>query len=237
MLIFLYLLLLQLIIIYLELKMIETVLDANENNLFCGVEYPIIEIITENPQNWEDYKALASKIITDNSDKSVIMFKIKNKNFSLNKLSLALFTESIKLNSSLNYAVFKVDDFEKARNNYKPYVALTIGVKYAITLSKETPQTIYKNISELGYLGISSKRSYTNNTMELTLANGNKPLLNLNAQNINETIAGVAVLKALSLAQIKIYAKLDIDINESDTSIDVDWIIAKIIKDISEWID
>jgi hypothetical protein len=133
--------------------------------------------------------------------------------------------------------VFKVDDYEKIRNNYKPYVALTIGVKYAITLSKETPKTIYKNISELGYLGITSKHSYANNTMELKLPNGTDCALKMNAKNINETIAGVAVLKALSLAQIKISAELLIDINENDTALDIDWIIAKILKDVANWID
>lgn len=218
--------------------MIETVLDGNKNNVFCGEEYPVIEIATQNTKTWNDYKKFASEIINNNSNKSVVMFRIKNEKFSLNKLSLALFTESIRLNSSIHYAVFKVDDLEQARTKYKPYVALTIGVKYVFTLAKEVPQTIYKNISELGYLNISSKRSYVNNTLKLTLPNGNSnAILKISASNINETLAGVALLKALSLAKIKVYAELDINLDDTDTIIDTDWIIEKVINDISAWIN
>ena len=150
---------------------------------------------------------------------------------------MALFSESIKIKNELEYAVFKVKNLQEARNQYKPYVALTIAIKYALNLANETPKIIYKNISELGYLGIKTQKNYTDNTMTLSLLNASTPPHIINSNAIQNTICAVALLKALSLAEIPINIELNIDLSETPTTIDKDNLVEKIINDVSPWIN
>ena len=217
--------------------MIEIVLDGNSNNEFCGKKYPVIELNNLTPKKWNEYKQIASQLIINNSDQYAIIININNSDLSINKLALALFSESIKIKNELEYAVFKVKNLQEARNQYKPYVALTIAIKYALNLANETPKIIYKNISELGYLGIKTQKNYTDNTMTLSLLNASTPPHIINSNAIQNTICAVALLKALSLAEIPINIELNIDLSETPTTIDKDNLVEKIINDVSPWIN
>ena len=128
-------------------SMLEVVIDGNDNNEFCGKEYPVIETNYTIPQSWSEYKQIAHKIITDNSVETAVILKISNSGISLNKIALALFVEAIQTPNRLEFAVFKVHDLHEAREKYKPYIALTIAIKYALNLANETPKDVYKNIS------------------------------------------------------------------------------------------
>ena len=216
--------------------MIEIVLDGNADDKFCGQKYAIVEIDSVTLNNWSEYREAAQQIIRKHAKEQTIIIKLKNTLY-LNKLSLALFFESIKNSNQLQYAVFKVDDLPKVRELYKPYVALTIAIKYALNLVNEEPKTIYKNISGLGYLGIDTQQDFTNNILTLTLPNsGSKPVV-MDAKNLRDTVCGVAILKALSLAQIKINIQLNVECSETENLLDKDTVVEQIINNISAWIN
>ena len=217
--------------------MIEIVLDANTDNKFCGQEYSIIVVDSVNLNHWIDYKQFAQQVIISHAKEQGVIIKLNNSNISLNRLSLALFVESIKNSNQLQYAVFKVEDLQKTREEYKPYVALTIAIKYALNLVNEEPNIIYKNISELGYLGIDTQQDFINNHLILSLPNSDSSPILINANNLEDTICGVALLKTLSLAQVKVNIQLNIQYNETDNLVDKDILVEKIIHSVSTWIN
>ena len=217
--------------------MIEIVLDGNTQDDFCGQLYPVILIDAINLSSWGDYKQFAQNVITIYANNQAIIIRLKNPNISLNKLSLALFVESIKVENQLKYAVFKVENLQKSRDEYKPYVALTIAIKYALNLANETPKTIYKNIAELGYLGIKTQQDFVSNHLVLSLENTTSSPLVIKSDRLETTICGVALLKALSLAQTPVNIVLEIAINEQHTHINKDNLVEKIVYDISRWIN
>ena len=217
--------------------MIEIVLDGNSGNEFCGNSYPIIEIEKQNDYTWESYKELARTYIHKYKDEKAIIIYIKDDNFSLNKLSLALFVESIKNQTNLENAVFKVTDLTQARQNYYPYVALTIAIKYVLKWLNETPSAIYKSISELGYLDLDIKRSYAKNTLSIKYEGSSEPVYNYNTSNVFDALAVAGLLKAISLAKVKACFNVEMILDETPQNMDTDTIVEKIIKDVSPWID
>lgn len=217
--------------------MIEIVLDANEGNEFCGKSYPIIEISSQKEYKWENYKELARNYISQYKEEKAIIIYIKDDKFSLNKLSLALFVESIKKETNLENAVFKVKDLTQARQNYYPYVALTIAIKYVLKWLNESPAAIYKSISELGYLDLDIKRSYTNNTLSIKYNGSSEPLYTYKTSNVFDALAMAGLLKAISLAKVKACFNVEMILDETPQIMDTDKIVEKIIQDISAWIN
>ena len=219
----------------LEKMMIEIVLDENDNDEFCGEKYPLVEINDWFSDDWEEYGKKAKQIIDGNGKNNAVIIKINN-GCILNKLALALFTESFEVSSNLEYAVFKVKNLQKAREEYKPYVALTIAIKYALNLANETPKIIYKNISELGYLNIQTKQDFVANTMELSLVNSSEQSLVIEIDNLQDVLCWVAILKALSLAKSNVNIKLNIK-NNGDDSIDKKHLVKDVVSKVSNWIN
>lgn len=217
--------------------MIEIVLDANEGNEFCGKSYPIIEIKSQNNYDWENYKELARNYISLYQEEKAIIIYIKDENFSLNKLSLALFVESIKNETNLENAVFKVKDLTKARQNYYPYVALTIAIKYVLKWLNESPSAIYKSISELGYLDLDIQRSYAKNTLNIKYEGSSEPVYTYKTTNVFDALAIAGLLKAISLAKVKACFNVEMLLDETPQNMNTDNIVEKIIKDVSTWIN
>lgn len=215
--------------------MIEIVLDENDNDEFCGEKYPLVVISDWFPDSWEEYEVKAKQIIEDNAKNNAVIIKINNECL-LNKLALALFTESFEQSNNLEYAVFKVQDLQIARENYKPYVALTIAIKYMLNLANETPKIIYKNISELGYLNIQTKQDYVANTIELSLINSYDKNLVIEIDNLQDVLCWVAILKALSLAKSCVNIKLNIKCN-GDANINKKYLIKDVVSKVSMWIN
>ena len=217
--------------------MIEIVLDSNVGNEFCGKQYPVIEIEKQNSYDWESYKELARNYIHKYQEEKAIIIYIKDETFSLNKLSLALFVESIKKETNLENAVFKVENLNQARQSYYPYVALTIAIKYVLKWLNETPADIYKSISELGYLDLDIKKSYTKNILSIKYEGSSEPTYNYNTSNVFDALAIAGVLKAISLAKVKACFNVEMLLDETPQKIDTDKIVEKIIKNVSTWID
>ncbi len=216
--------------------MIDIAFDIHEGNTFCDEVCPVISL-DNTPHTWEEYAEQAEDLIKRYGDDKTIILQINNPQFSINKLSLALFVSSIKLPCTLDLAVFKVKDLEEAREAYKPYLALTIAVKYVLQLFNAAPEVIYKNISGLGYLGLSIKTDYVENTMTLVYEGAKEPLYHFETDNAFDALVMSAVLKTVSLAQIKEKFEVKMSLNLAPQKRTIDELIVQILKIVSPWIE
>lgn len=217
--------------------MINIVLDGNLNDEFCGKKYPVIEINDFLSDDWSEYQKKAKEIVANNLENYAVIIKVNNTNFSLNKLAMAIFAVAFEDSGKIEYAVFKVENLQEAQEKYKPYVALTIGIKYALVLSKETPKTIYKSISELGYLGIKSKRDYINDTLLLSLPNADVPVELKEPKGLQETIEDVALFKALSLAKKAVNLEMKVQCDETPVELNREEMVQKIVEETMPYLE
>lgn len=217
-------------------NMIDIAFDIHEGNTFCGEECSVVTLDNA-PQTWEEYVRQAEDLINRYGDNKTIILQINNPQFSMNKFSLALFVGSIKLPCKLELAVFKVKDLEEAREAYKPYLSLTIAVKYVLQLFDSTPEEIYKNISGLGYLGLSIKTDYIENTMSLVYEGAKEPSYHFETDNAFDALVMSAVLKTVSLAQIKAKFEVKMALNFIPPQKTIDNLISQILKIVSPWVE
>ncbi len=216
--------------------MIEIALTENTENTFLKTEPPVFTIGEENVKTWDDYRALAKKIITAHINLPAVIIKNLNADISINWLAVALFVESCFINGKLECAVFKVADKSAAVQSYKPFVALTIGLKYIIRIYSEEPAYIYKEISSLSYLGLNIREDYLNNKLYLELPD-NGECQKLTAQTLQETLTAVGILKCLALAQKAAHICAEITKSETSPRPDVDKAIADVVSFVRSWLD
>lgn len=217
------------------MKMIDIAFDVNKDNTFCGENYSVIAI--NNPaQSWADYKKQAGMLIKEHSSEKTIVVKVNNDDFSINKFSVALFVSSFETTGKLDLVVFKVDDLEKAREAYKPYLALTVALKYIMQLINQSPEVICKNVSTLGYLGLLIETDYANNITFLEYPGADEPIYEFEAHNSFEVLLWAAVLKAVSLAQISMKLRIKMFLGFEQEKIDINELTDQIVQKISFWI-
>ena len=217
--------------------MIDIIFDHNDDNLFNNKEYNVELISNVIIGTFDEYRNLAKQILVKHQNEGNIVIKIINEEVLLNKLALALFIEAVD-NDKIDCVVFKVKDLQGSIEEYKPYVALTIGLKYALRLIKEDVRTIYKDMETLNYLGLIINRNYFDNTLTFRLENSSDPIQSIKTENITETIIWVAILKALSLAEISVSLEvLCTNINYEQPEFNREDMIAEILKNVSKWIN
>ncbi len=215
--------------------MIEIVLDGHQGDTFMGKPQPVYNIVNFKGSSLDDYLMEATKFIKQFADTRIIIVHTPANSFSINMFALALFIESCHVANDIDCAVFKVSDSKKAIEEYKPFVALTIAIKYIMRLCQEDIKRIYHEFTELGYLGLDINQDFLANKITLKL-NGTQPLQKIITNTTGDAIAAVGMLKALSLA--KTGTCIEVEINEvfETASIKETDIINKIINDISPWI-
>ncbi len=211
--------------------MIEIALDSQDGNNFCGKERPVFEINNLPSSDWAGYRALAKEFIVRFSQEAVVIVRNHIKDFSLNDFALALFVSSCQLDNNIECAVFKVADSRAATSAYKPYVALTVAVKYIMRLGKESLDEVYKDISTLGYLGIDVKHDYINHKLFLSLpGKGDVPIIK--ADNITDILVAVGTAKALALLQLNRAFKAEITLSKNAGIFEENSAIEKVIATI-----
>jgi hypothetical protein len=131
--------------------------------------------------------------------------------------------------------VKKSSSDEKALEEYKPYVALTIGIKYVMRICAETTKRIYQEFTELGYLGLDIERDYCNKKIFLALK-GKGDVHKITTTTTGDAIAAVGVLKSLSLMKIGASVEVEINVVDERDSIEENAIINKIMDIITKWI-
>ncbi len=210
--------------------MIEIAFDKNLNNTFKDKEYPLLTPPLLKGKDFEQYIHYASSVFqTLQKDKYIIVFEQK-KLFEINKLAFAFFVVScFNSDSNLECLVIKTKDEKEAFNNYKPYVALSIAVKYAIRICQENTQTIYKELETLTYLNFSVHKNFSNKTL-IYKTKTDQPLKKIETNSLLESIARVSWLKFLSLNEIEENIELIVNISDKEEKIAQKEITKKILE-------
>ena len=216
--------------------MIDIAFDMHQDNTFCGEAFSVIEIENE-LQSWADYKNFAQLFIQQHAQEKTVVVNVVNNHFSINKFSVALFVSSFNLSCPLNLVVFKVDDLEQAREDYKPYLALTVALKYVLQLVNEPAETIYKNVSILGYLGVSITNDYINHSLLLEYHGATDgKTYEFEAKSPFEALLYAGVLKTVAIAHLPLNLKIKIIKNPEIQKIDMDELAEQIVQHVSLWI-
>ena len=218
-----------------ETKMIAIAFDMHRDNTFCGESFSFITV--DNPAHtWADYKEQADMLIKEHSLEKTVVVKVNNADFSINKFSVALFVSSFEAADKPDLVVFKVDDLERAREAYKPYLALTVALKYVLQLFNQPPEVICRNVSILGYLGLLIETDYVNNVMLLEYSGNFGAVYEFEAHDSFEVLLWAAVLKTVSLAQIPTKIRVRVFLGFKPQKIDANKLMEQIIQKVSFWI-
>jgi len=215
--------------------MIEIVLDQNEGNVFLDKERPVFEIKESIKNSFRAYREKARELLNKYGEEKIIIVRHNLPSFSNNLFSVALFVESCLLPNQAECAVIKVKDYQQALQKYKPFIALTIGIKYVMRLCSESVPTIYREISGLGYLGLEIKNDFVNNKIYMTLP-GTEEVKKFRAENVSEALVLTGMLKSLALARTGASIEVEIDIAEQDAVKNQDMIINQIVTEVKPWI-
>ena len=211
--------------------MLKIAFDRNINNEFLNQERPLVVIENNAPETFHDYCVISDEILDKYKNEPIIIIKNNSDKCSSNMLAVALFVSSALSETQTECIVFKVLDYEDAIAKYKPYVALTIALKYAIRLYNLTAKEIYREISTMSYLGICVKRNYFDNSILLNYkTNLSKP--NIVCNNIQQAIIYAATLKTYSLLEIENGFFVEIKISEEKDNSDIYAIINQVIQNV-----
>jgi hypothetical protein len=216
--------------------MIEVVLDSHKDNMFLNVERPVYDEIEHfSGATLSDYRQEARKLIAKFSTTPVVIIK-ENPHFSVNMLALAVFIESCIIPNEMDCVVFKVENYTTAVEAYKPFVAVTIAIKYALRLCQEEKAAlIYREFMVLSYLRFDIKEDYVNDKITIALS-GDAPLQKMTTGTPEEAIAAVSSLKALSLANAKVNIKLEIAKTLTPFPVDPEKVIERFIEILNPFI-
>ena len=209
--------------------MIKVIL-IEKNKEIDAKNLPQVSIENNIFNKWIDYKNFAINLVENNKNQKGLIITRKENDISFEKLALAIFIASIIIPNDLESVIFEVDDFQKAKKSYNPYIAITVAIKYILNLSEKNTDEIYKDISGLGYLGLDVKRKFLNNTITLKLIRNSEYLHKYQTSTLSETLEKVAILKALSLTDVDISMELEILCNQNNENLDINNIIDKVVE-------
>lgn len=215
--------------------MIEVILDQNKTDTFQDQVRPVYAIEKFTGTNLQDYRRIAREFVARFKDTPLVIIRSQDAAFSNNLFALALFIETCELDTKLDGIIFQVDDARAATEAYKPYIALTIGLKYALRLQKEAPKMIFKEISLLNYLNLNIRQDYLTSKMYISLP-GDSPVQKLTAADADEAITVIGIMKTLSLTHCG--ASIDAELTVSDQPVkrSKEELIQSIIDGVSPWI-
>lgn len=182
--------------------MIEIAFDENLDNTYKNEVYPVIDVPNLKGSDFKDYLLFAEKIIQKYSSSTYLIIQENEDLYNLNKVAFAFFVASCINETDFICLVCKVQNRKTAYEHYKPYIALSIGLKYALRLALEPIDVIYRELRCLNYLSFSVKENYANQTIVYRLQDEEK-LATIMAETPVDAIVEVSVLKALSLAEIR----------------------------------
>lgn len=215
--------------------MIEIAFDKNEENTYQNRLCPTYRISLPDSQNFAAYRHEAQKLLTTMRGTPTLIIDDKHVNYSRNMFAVALFVEAYKESNGVECAIFKIKNYEKELNEYKPYIALTVGLKFVMLLHSAAPDEIYHEISELGYLGLEIKKNFVDNKLFLVL-NGTEPPRKIITTNTSQALITIGILKTLALAHANASLSVEMQIDNTPPTQALDDILEEIIKGVSPWI-
>lgn len=210
--------------------MIEIAFDQNNNHLFKNQTYPVFTLHSFNTSSFSDYLKQAENIIYALPDSPIIILPNTPEVCSVNFLALALFIKSCLLPNKIECVVFKTTDSFAAMEKYKPFVALTTAIRLAVRLCNSPSDEIYREIKNMGYLGLDIKTDYIRHFIKLSLGKETDGSHKFTADTISEAIVAAATLKTLALSMQNISAIAEINISQAEEHCKPYKIIVKILQ-------
>ena len=216
--------------------MLEIAFDKNDNDEFLNQKRPVVEIFNQNPQSFCEYRNFAVEVLEKYSDEQIVLIKNNCKLFSSNLFAVALFVQSCLTETKTECVVFKTKNYESELKSYKPYVALTIALKYAIRLYNLPLKQAYKEIANMSYLGIDIKKDYENKLILMTL-NDKTEKIEMKATTLEQAIVAVSCLKAYSLLKTGDAFATKIAVKDRDENVNINEVINQIVKNVVGFVD
>lgn len=216
--------------------MIEIAFDSKKNKKFNGKAYPFLAVPNIKEQSFEGYLAFALDALHQFDKEPYLLTEENAALFSTNKLALAFFVASNLVEAAVDCVVFKTENPKEAYEAYKPYIALSIGIKYALRLSTLEPSTVYKELTCLNYLNFSVKENYAEKTIsyETKTATGANVF---ETHSIFDALVYVSTLKILSLCEFKEDLRCVVHITNQKEIIKPLALVQAILKNVSPYIN
>ncbi len=181
--------------------MIEIAFDENKTPTYKSKSYPLIDVPLLKRADIRTYIDFAHQILEKYKEEQYVIVFENEAFFCIKTLAFAFFIASVLYDTKLDCLVLKVNDKTKTYLEYKPLVAASIGIKYALRIADLSPFEIYKELQCLNYLNFDIKEDYVNHALIYqTHAKGDKKIIA--AHTIFEAILYVTLLKILALAEI-----------------------------------
>lgn len=208
--------------------MIEIVFDKNPEDVFLDEKRQVCLLDGLMLETWEAYRQQAHQILEKYKNERIVIVRNLGNGLSINWLAVALFIESCFLMTNLEAVVFKPENYDKAVSAYKPFVALTVGLKYILRIYQENWKTIYKDIAGLSYLGLSIKEDYLRNKLMISLQRENPPQ-KMCASTLDEALEIIGIMKTLALLSLPVSIEAEMAMAKNDHDPDIDQIIRKVV--------
>lgn len=215
--------------------MIEIAFDRHLDELFQGQKYPQLDVPDLLGKPFNAYVQYARDVFEHyRAERYLIVFS-DDKRFNTNSLALAFFVVScLEDKWSIDCLVIKDENYDEAFSSYKPYVAVSIGIKYALRLIKESTDIIYKELKCLDYLGFSIKEDYVENSIHYVPHNSYKSSVTTN--NVHDALIYASLYKILALAKIETPFELVVKITKETENLSTEELVFAILQKVSSYI-
>ncbi len=215
--------------------MIEIAFDKHLDPFFKEQEHPLLDVPNLHNKTFDAYISYARKAIKQYQSQKYLIAISDDSRFDTNLLSLAFFIASCLDNqNTVDCLVIKNKNYDKAFESYKPYIAISIGIKYVLRLIEEPADIIYKELKCLNYLNFSIKEDYVQNTICYIFNPKNTSSVTTN--NTFDALVYAALYKILALTEIAIPFNLTIQITDKTQAINAEKIISAILQKVSPYI-
>ena len=161
--------------------MIEIALYNHQNDTFEKQNYPFVAIEEFTGTSFADFTKEARAFILRHSQDQVVVINKYPPNFDFNLFAIALTVESLRTENYINCVAIQVSDLATATEAFKPFIALTFGLKYVHTLQEMDTKSLFRDLSSLTTVQTQHpKRDWPQDCCCLSLvempANGHSPL-------------------------------------------------------------
>ena len=215
--------------------MIEIAFDEHLDSLFKNQEYPLLDVPNLCNKPFDTYITYAQEVFKHYKSQKYLIAIADDTRFNTNRLSLAFFiTSCLDNENTIDCLVIKNKNYNEAFESYKPYIAISIGIKYILRLAKEPANVIYKELKCLNYLNFSIKEDYVQNL--ICYKPQTKAKSSITTNNSFEALVYATLYKILALAEIEIPFNLNIKITNDTKDMDSKEIISTILQKVSPYI-
>ncbi len=211
--------------------MIEIALYDHRNDDYTTQNYPVSAIEQFSGNSFADFQKAAKHFIQNHSNDNVVVINEYPAHFNINLFAVALVIESLRMDCKINCVAINVNDLIVATEAFKPFIALTFGLKYVHTLQEMDASTCFKDISALGYLGLDIKQNHTKHQLTMSLS-GTHKLPGISAHSFSEAIGAVAFIKTLALMKKDYALKIELPILKNSVPFDEDAVFEKIVNHV-----